>query len=274
MKKIYSKISLYGMMILIFINCNSNSNNDSGLKKKVGVYKPLFMTLHPHETTSEFFNKIKRLNKEGKLEKGKFILKLNNAIFSFDVIKRKNSIGLWHTQKEEWSYSTLSYEKSDLINTKYQNILNTIKQIFDDKYVLNEKQIPLQSQFYFENMNYTLYKDKDKYILFGYKLQKERIGNAAEREEEMNRFLERTMGKESYKKDVNSNSRELKWESSDDPTQTFGLKIIVDYFEKKYIDSILIKIDKEIKKAQLEKNKIKLKLEKESQRREDNVKSI
>ena len=264
------------MMILIFINCNSNpnSNNDSGLENKVALYKPLFMTLHPHETTSEFFNKIKKLNREGKLEKGKFIVRLNNANFSFDVIKRKNSIGLWHTQKEEWSHSSLSYAKSDEINTKYQNILNTIKQIFDDKYVVNDKQIPLQSQFYFENMNYTLYKDKDKYILFGYKLQNQRIGNAAEQEAEMNRFLERTMGKGSYKKGVNSHHTELRWESSDDPKQTFGLQIKVDYFEKKYIDLILIKIDKEIKKAQLEKNKMKLKLEKESERRKENVKSI
>lgn len=258
-------ISLLILMIMIFVSCNDKVEVQS---KKVVDHKSLFLTLNPYDTNSEFYEKVKKLNKEHKLEKGKFILRLNNQNFPFDVIKNTNSISLSYSKEEEHLFSSLNYEISDTLNNKYKKILKTIKQIYDEKYVMNDKQIPADGLYYFENMKYTLYKDSDKYILFGYKLQDERIGNNKEREEEMKEFLKPFLGKNKSKNPISNVI------SSADAKNTFGVKIKIDYFEKKYIDSLLTKIDSDIKDSTSKKEKLKQQKDKENQKRKDNINNI
>ena len=86
-------------------------------------------------------------------------------------------------------FSSLSYERSDVLNNKYEQILNDIKPVYDKKYIKNDKQIPLGVFYPLGNLKYTLYKDKDKYILFGYKLIANRIGNKTEREKDLDELL-------------------------------------------------------------------------------------
>lgn len=265
MKIKHPYILLLSLSLLIFVCCNNKVEEKPNKDK---FHQPLFMTLSPYISDNQFYEKTKKLNKEHKLEKGKFVLRLNNENYYFNITKDKHSISLLHSQKEECFYSSLSYELSDFLNNKYKKTLNKIKSVYDKKYILNDKQIPLDGLYYFENMKYTLYKDKDKYILFGYKLVGSRIGNEIERQKRLDEMI-RKMGI----KDKSENTM-YKHLSSNDPKITFGIKIKIDYFEKGYIDSLLVRIDKDTKNSKLKEEKVKLEKEKENQMRKENINNI
>jgi hypothetical protein len=95
-----------------------------------------------------------------------------------------------------------------------------------------------------------------------------RIGNEIERQKELDE-LNRQMGRNT--KSENSMFTRL---SSNDPKITFGIKIKIDYFEKGYIDSLLVKFDKDIKDSKLKEQKINQLKEKENLKRKENINNI
>lgn len=265
MKIQYHYILLFSLSLLIFASCNNKEEEKS---KKDKFNQPVFLTLSPYISNNQFYEEIKKLNQEHKLENGKFVLRLNNENYYFNITKNKHSICLLYSQDEEYLFSSLNYELSDFINNKYKKTLKTIKSVYDKKYVLNEKQIPLDGLYYFDNMKYTLYKNDDKYILFGYKLIGSRIGNEIERQKRFEKF------KKKLGITDKSENKTSKYISYDDPKTTFGIKIKIDYFEKGYMDSLLARIHKETKNSKLIEEKKKLEKEIENHRRKENINNI
>lgn len=263
------KFLYFSLISLLFCSMILSCNNKVEEKSKKDEFHPtLFLTLSPYMSDNQFYNESKKLNQNNKLEKGKFVLRLNNKNYFFNVDKYKHSITLSYSKNEEVLFSSLSYERSDVLNNKYEQILNDIKPVYDRKYIKNDKQIPLGGFYPLGNLKYTLYKDKDKYILFGYKLIANRIGNETERQKELDE-LNRKMGRKG--KSDNSMFTHL---SSNDPKITFGIKIKIDYFEKDYIDSLLVKIDEDIKDSKLKELNIKQLKEKENLKRNENINNI
>lgn len=263
------KFSYYSLISLLFCSMILSCNNKVEEKTKKDEFHPtLFLTLSPYMSDDQFYNESKKLNQNNTLEKGKFVLRLNNKNYFLNVDKYKHSITLSYSKNEEVLFSSLSYERSDVLNNKYEQILNDIKLVYDKKYIKNDKQIPLGGFYPLGNLKYTLYKDKDKYILFGYKLIANRIGNKTERQKDLDE-LNRQMGRKA--KPENSMFTRL---SSNDPKITFGIKIKIDYFEKGYIDSLLVKFDKDIKDSKLKEQNINQLKEKENLKRKENINNI
>ena len=263
------KFSYYSLISLLFCSMILSCNNKVEEKLKKDEFHPtLFLTLSPYMSDDQFYNESKKLNQENKLEKGKFVLRLNNKNYYLNVDKYKHSITLSYSKNEEVLFSSLSYERSDVLNSKYEQVLNDIKPVYDKKYIKNNKQIPLGGFYPLENLKYTLYKDKDKYVLFGYKLIVNRIGSETERQKDLDE-LNRQMGIKS--KSDNSMFTRL---SSNDPKITFGIKIKIDYFEKGYIDSLLVKFDKDIKDSKLKEQNTNQLKEKENLKRKENINNI
>lgn len=266
MKLKYSYFSLISLLLCsMMLSCNKKVEEKL---KKDEFHPPLFLTLSPYMSGNQFHSESKKLNKNNKLEKGKFVLRINNKNYFLNVDKYKHSITLSYSKNEEVLYSSLSYELSDILNNKYKKTLIEIKSVFDKKYIQNEQQIPLRVFYPLGNLKYTLYKDKDKYILFGYKLITNKIGNKTERQKDLDK-LSRQMGRKS--KSDNSMFTRL---SSNDPKITFGIKIKIDYFEKDYMDSLLVKIYKDIKDSELKEQNIKLLKEKKNLKRKENLNNI
>jgi hypothetical protein len=252
-------------MFSMILSCNKKVED----KLKIDEFHPpLFLTLSPYMSDNQFYSESKKLIKNNKLEKGKFVLRINNKNYFLNVAKYKHSINLSYSKNEEVSYSSLNYELSDNLNNKYKKTLIDIKSVLDKKYIQNERQMPLIVSYPLDNLIYTLYKDKDKYILFGYKLITNKSGNKSERQQELDEFS-RQMGRKS--KTDNSMFTRL---SSNDPKITFGIKIKIDYFERGYMDSLLDEIYKVNKESELKEQNIRVLKEKKNLKRKENLNNI
>lgn len=176
----------------LFITCifvllsSCNSNNEKGVTKtnptikKNKDYQSLFLGLNPKMSDKEFSNKIVELNKTGKLENKKFPLSINGEEFLFDINKKQNSIRLSYTDE----YTLQKKCKSSLFFKKYKSEFqskrnkfykqkNSFINILKKKYSLNKYQFPKNFDFdrigleCYEDCGYTIFIDKDKYIVFG-----------------------------------------------------------------------------------------------------------
>lgn len=174
-----SKLIKIICLIFLFSSCNNRQDKSKiPLKKEKKTYQSIFLGLSPNMSENEFSTKIKELNKNGKLEDGKFPLLVDGQEFLFEINKRQNSIKLSYS--EEYSVQEkhyLLYEKFDKEFSKkgiwFDKCKNNFFKILNKKYKLNKLQIP--SKIDLEKIgleycdDYKIFVDQNKYILFGTK---------------------------------------------------------------------------------------------------------
>jgi hypothetical protein len=166
--------------LLLLSSCNNQDKNINNTKpiKKEKKYLPLFLGLSPYMSENDFSTKINELNKNRKLEYGKFPVLIDNEEYLFEIKKQHKSIKLSYTDEytlTQKGKTTLFFKKYSKEFSNKENKFNTIRnnfiKILSKKYKLNEFQIP--SNIELEKIHleccssYKIFVDKDKYVIFG-----------------------------------------------------------------------------------------------------------
>lgn len=250
-------------IFLIIVGCNSkatNENINSTIKQTIN-HKPLFLSLSPYLSDSIFKYQIKELNKLNKLEKNQFALPIQDRYYYFDVNKDKYSIFLSYSEKKEFGIKYLNNKISDEILAGYNNQTLEFKKVFDKRYKNTISEIPTNidiADYPSYNMNYVLYNDIDKYILLSYRVKGHRIGNEIENDKRMDEMTYKITGRHTDKDDKEEIKlrQYLKAASPGPTTADFGFDIRINYFYKKYIDSLIVVM--KINNKLIKKNKLEL----------------
>lgn len=246
-------------IVLLLISCNNNEGKKKLIPIKIN-YQPLFLTLSPYMADSIFLSEIKKLNKVHKLENNQFVLPIKDRNYYFDVSKDKYSVCLSYSTKKGYSIKNLNYKISDKILAAYKKETLELKNLFDKKHSKSIKQIPDIDieNFRSYNMKYSLYEEQDKYILLSYRVNGTRIGNEKENDEKMDEIRFRVTGIHVNRNDVEEKQMKkyIKAISSSPSSADFGFEIQINYFYKKYIDSLLVVM--EVNNKELEKNNLDL----------------
>lgn len=264
------------ILILLFfslLSCEkiiSKKTNDNisvkTIEKKVNSQNivPIFIGLSPNMSDEVFDEKIKKLNEDGKLVDGEFVITVKNKNYPFQVLKTNNSIRLKYSTQETKAFENVSYAISENYLSIYKNKKNDIIEIFDLKYKLNKTQIPTNIYlpiYHLEKENYKLYKDQLKSILVGYTM----IGGIYPSLEE--REIEKRKKEEKVSDDPLANIGDFIRSEKSNYAQ-FGMEIEINYYENTEMERILKKMldessevknaeDKIFKKEKSQKNSAK-----------------
>jgi hypothetical protein len=267
-KKHITKLNMlhkYSLFLLSFLcfNCKNTENDiitydslESKTKElKEDETKPIFLGLSPKMKNDVFLEEIEKLNNNGKLENGNFILPLNNKNLEFKLQKTNNSIKLVCTHFKSKYREYLCYQESDKYLNEFNNKAQNLIDLFKKKYKSNPIKIPndFKQPLYKYDLrkdNYLLFKDTVKSVLIGYSIIGYRVPSPSERKAEYEKLKSDNPDNPIIGIEINS------IESS--KFVDFGLEIEINYYYNDELELILQSINKEheiFKKAALENEK-------------------
>lgn len=140
---------------------NSNSSVESGL----------FLGLDYRLTQNEFDSKLDSLEKSGRLNNGKFTIKLNETDVSFTIVKTKKSILLYSEVTKEKELQ--SVDARDFTRLEYENfreIVEEFRDFFENKYKDYSTELLDLSKYGFKQKYNHIYLTPSKAIIIGYTL--------------------------------------------------------------------------------------------------------
>ena len=224
------------------------NNNNVQISKK----KPVFLTLNPEMTESEFENEIDSLNKSGKLENGEFVTRIYNAIWDFNVYKDKKSINL--SYNDEYRGRFLNSENTKKVIKRYENDIKKFLKVFSEKTTYREYTLDnlfnldrepgksTFSKYLGYNSRYRILRDSLKTVFLSY-------------------FA--IDGDNSFELQTKSNTYETR------KKQVITLSIHLEYYRNKDFDSIIKSMQKEIIKKEDIQDSIRT-IEREKRRKRKN----